>query len=165
MKTVHGYSFTDQKWLAESQWPFLPKAGNSMSSLVTGNAVHLIGGCSMIEGVTHENFSALTMPLDRLRPVGEWQSGVFPDTPAGVGAINVSDCFVVCGGGQRGTVVRSVSFLDFEKGELLSLPNLSQPRVYPSVVHFQNSLIVFGGKNKSGFWSTTELLPAILPTT
>ena len=148
MNSVQEYSFTDQKWLSDSKWPFLPKAVGGMCPVLTSSAVHLIGGVTVCDGVRSDNHSVLTMSVDRHKPAGEWLTDVLPDTPAVAGAQNVLECPVICGGGEKGQYLSRVSLFDVEEKQWLSLPPLLQPRSRVSVEYFQNSLIAFGGSTR-----------------
>ena len=166
MKTVQEYSFTDQKWLSDTPWPFLPKAVSVTRPVLTSSAVHLIGGATACEGVKSENHSVLTMSVDTHKPVGEWLTDVLPDTPARAGAQNVLECPAVCGGLEKGQRLSRVSLFDVEEKQWLSFPPLLQPRSSVTVEYFQNSLIAFGGYTGSDEWSSsTEFLPDIAPST
>ena len=165
INSVQEYSFTDQKWLSDSRWPFLPKAVACMCPVLTSCAVHLIGGSTLCEEVLSENHSVLTMSVDRHKPAGEWLTDVLPDTPARAGAQNVLECPVICGG-EKGQCLSRVSLFDVEEKQWLSLPPLLQPRSSVTVQYFQNSLIAFGGYTGSGEWSSSpEFLPDITPST
>ena len=164
-KTVQEYSFTDQKWLSDSQWPFLPKAVSTICPVLTSSAVHLIGGGTVCERVQSDNHSVLTMSVDRHKPAGEWLTDVLPDTPARVGAQNVLECPVVCGGREKGQHLSRVSLFDVEEKQWLSLPPLLQPRSSVTVQYFQNSLIAFGSYTGSAWSSSTEFLPDFAPST
>ena len=160
LETVQEYSLIDHTWLA-AKWASLPKAVNSTSSVVTSRAVHLFGGFSTVDGELNKNHEALTIRLDKNRPIGEWESD-FISYSAAAGAQNVFEFSVICGC-TSDFGLKNVFLINFEEGEKLSLPHLSQARKFPSVVHFQNSLIVFGGITVSGPCCTAEILPAILP--
>ena len=166
MKTVREYSFTDQKWLSDTPWPFLPKAVAGMCPVLTSSAVHLIGGSTLCEGVQSDNHSLLTMSVDRHKPAGEWLADVLPDTPALAGAKNVLECPVICGGREDGQRLDQVSLFDVEEKQWLFLPPLLEPRSRVTVQYFQNSLIAFGGYTGASTWSSSaEFLPDIAPST
>ena len=165
INVVQEYSFTDQKWLSDSQWPVLQKDADAVSPVVTKNAVHLIGGAILCEGHWSENHSVLTVPAQRQKPAGEWLTDVFPDTPALVGAQNVLECPVVCGGMEQGQYLSRVSLFDVEERQWLSLPQLLQPRSYIAVEYFQNSLTTFGGHTGRVWSSSAEFLANFVAST
>ena len=165
MKTVQEFSFTGQKWLSDSKWPFLPKAVATMCPVLTSSAVHLIGGSTLCEGVLSENHSVLTMSVDRHKPAGEWLTDVLPDTPVLAGAQNALECPTICDDGEKGQRLSKVSLFDVEEKQWLSLPPLLQPRSNVTVQYFQNSLIAFGGNTGSEWSSSTEFLPDFAPST
>lgn len=149
------------RWLDQS-WPFLPMGAAGLYPVVTGSAVHLMGGRLKWDGRVEPTREVVSINIADSGPSGIWHTTAVRELPfSASAAFFLLGHLIVFGGfisSNKPSIKECFAYNSVCK-KWMAFPPLQQARCMPAVAVFNGHIIVAGGKEMGEWLSKIEALP------